>query len=45
MDTKTFLETILPRSGFIYIARIRKAKGEGRNRVCGPVQAAISVAG
>ena len=30
MDTKTFLETILPRSGFIYIARIRKAKGEGR---------------
>ena len=30
MDTRTFLETILPRSGFIYIARIRKAKGDGR---------------
>ena len=30
MDTITFLRTILPRSGFIYVARIRKAKGEGR---------------
>lgn len=30
MDTKTFLQTILPRSGFIYIARIRKANGTRR---------------